>query len=231
VNVLAIIPARGGSKGLPRKNVLPLAGKPLIAHTIDHARQAACVTRVVVSTDDPEIAKISHETGAEVIGRPPEISGDEATSESALTHVLDSLSEVAGYTPELVVFLQCTSPIRLPDDIDRAVAKLIEAGADSLVSVVRFQPYIWHVADGRAVSSSYDYRARPRRQDKRPEYQENGSIYVFKPWVLCQLGNRLGGKMALYEMDRSTIVDIDAPADFTLCECILSSLQTGSELQ
>ncbi len=104
MNCLAIIPARGGSKGIPRKNVLPLAGKPLIAYNIQAARQARLITRVVVSTDDDEIAEVSRRFGAEVVRRPAEISGDTASSELALLHTLETLRVTEGFVPDLVCF-------------------------------------------------------------------------------------------------------------------------------
>ena len=124
MQVLAIIPARGGSKGIPRKNIRILAGKPLIAYTIEHARQTPSVKRIVVSTDDPEIAAVSEQYGAEVVWRPAEISGDTATSESALLHVLNYLKDAEDYEPDLIAFLQATSPLRHPDDIQNAINKL-----------------------------------------------------------------------------------------------------------
>ena len=126
--VLAIIPARGGSKGIPRKNVRPLLGRPLLAHSIEHARQAPSVTRVVVSTDDAEIAAVARRFGAEVVDRPAEISGDAASSESALLHVLDHLRDAEGYEPDLVVFLQATSPLRRPGDVQGAIETLDARG-------------------------------------------------------------------------------------------------------
>lgn len=221
---LAIIPARGGSKGIPRKNVRPLAGKPLIAHTIEHARQAHSVSRVVVSTDDPEIATVSQHYGAQVVWRPAEASGDTASSESALLHALDFLEQTEGYQPDLVVFLQCTSPIRRPKDIDQAVQTLLDEDADSLLSVVPFHLFIWRLVDGQGQSVDYDYHRRPRRQNRQPEYMENGSIYVFKPWVLRQFDNRLGGKIALYVMDSWSSVDINTLRDLELCEWIASRI-------
>ena len=226
--VLAIIPARSGSKGIPGKNLRPLAGKPLVVHTIEHARAATRVNRVVVSTDGAEIAEAARRAGAEVVDRPAEIAGDTASSESALRHVLDFLAERERYSPDVVVFLQCTSPIRRPDDVDGAIRKLVESGADSLLSVVRTHRFLWREVDGRAEAVNYDPDHRPRRQDRPPEYQENGSIYVFKPWVLAERDNRLGGKIALYEMDARSAVDIDDPEDFALCEHLLAT-GTGGE--
>lgn len=232
LKLIAIIPARGGSKGVPRKNARLLAGKPLVAHTIEQARQAICVTRVVVSTDDPEIGAISAEYGAEVVWRPAELSGDTATSESALRHALDQLQQVEGYEPDLVLFLQCTAPLRQPDDIDRAVQKLREEEADSLFSAVPFHRFLWRREgdDGAPRSFNYDHQHRPRRQDRAPEYLENGSIYIFKPWVLERYDNRLGGKIAIYEMDEASAVDIDTPQDFEWCELLLVERQRQQRL-
>ena len=131
---IAIIPARGGSKGVPRKNVRLLADKPLIAHSILDAQEATSVDFVYVSTDDEEIATVSANYGAAIIERPPELANDTASSESALIHALQQL-EHQGINPELLVFLQCTSPIRTGLDIDEAIAKLKAEKADSLLSV------------------------------------------------------------------------------------------------
>ena len=222
MRVLALIPARGGSKGIPRKNVRPLAGKPLVAHTIEHALQARLVNRVIVSTDDDEIADVSKQYGAEVIWRPAELSGDDASSESALVHAVDFLEETEGYRPDLVAFLQSTAPVRRNQDIDRAIQTLRDEGADSLLSVVPFHLFIWRSVARQARAVDYDYRRRPRRQDRAQEYMENGSIYVFKPGVLRQFNNRLGGKITLYEMDSWSSVDINTMRDLELCEWIVS---------
>ncbi|HEY9766444.1 MAG TPA: acylneuraminate cytidylyltransferase family protein, partial [Chroococcales cyanobacterium] len=119
--VLAVIPARGGSKGIPRKNVRLLAGKPLIAHAIEAARGSRSIDRVVVSTDDTEIGRVAERFGAEVVWRPTEISGDTASSEAALLFTLDFLESKEGYRPDILVFLQCTAPLTLAEDIDDTV--------------------------------------------------------------------------------------------------------------
>ena len=224
MDVVAVIPARGGSKGLPRKNVRPLLGEPLIAHTITQSLHSEYVSRTLVSTDDDEIASISVQCGAEVIERPPSISGDNASSEQALLHVLDELQRRESFSPDLVVFLQCTSPIRRDYDIDRAIETLADSGSDSLLSVCRFHRFIWRAEDGVPVSQNYDYQNRQLRQNLSPEFMENGSIYVFKPWVLRKLDNRLGGKIHLYEMDYFSSFEIDTLEDFILCEAILQRI-------
>ena len=224
--IISIIPARGGSKELPRKNVLPFLREPLIAHTIRQSLRSQRVNRTFVSTDDEEIASVSIRCGADVIKRPSEISGDAATSEQALHHALDELERRESYTPDLVVFLQCTSPIRGDNDIDDAIDSLMASGADSLLSVCQFHRFIWRIQQGRPTSFNYDYRNRQLRQYLSPEFMENGSIYIFKPWVLLQFDNRLGGKIQLYEMDYFSSFEIDTLDDFMLCEAIMECLDS-----
>lgn len=220
--ILAIIPARGGSKGIPRKNLQPLAGKPLLAHTIEQARRTPAITRVVVSTDDVEIASVAQQYGAEVIWRPAEISGDTATSEAALLHVLDHLQDNEGYEPDLVVFLQATSPLRQPHDVQRAIETLQGEQADSLFSACPVHGFVWRREGDRLSSVTYDYRSRPRRQEIGGEdLIENGSIYIFKPWVLRKYGNRLGGKIAVYRMHPLDSFQVDEPDDLKLIEQLL----------
>ncbi len=216
--IWVIIPARGGSKGIPRKNIKLLAGKPLIAYTIEHALQAKSVSRVIISTDDAEIEKVSIDCGAEVVKRPAEISGDTASSEVALLDVLEQLKQKEGCQPELVVFLQCTSPIRSPNDIDKAVKTLQDDKSDSLLSVVESHRFFWRKTADGVESINYDYKNRPRRQDHEKEYMENGSLYIFKPWVLYEEGNRLGGKISLYPMTPWSSFEIDDHDDWAICE-------------
>lgn len=219
--ILALIPARGGSKGIPRKNVKPFAGRPLIEHTIEDALASASVTRTAVSTDDDEIAEVSRAAGADVIRRPDEFATDEASSESALRHALEHLREEENYQPDLVVFLQCTSPIRTGDDIDAAVDLIEETGADSLVSAVEWEGFTWRRgSNAQADPVNYDPGNRPRRQDRERTYVENGSIYVFRPEVLLEEGHRLGGETVLFEMGYWSSFEIDEPEDFELCELL-----------
>ncbi len=224
---IAIIPARGGSKGLPGKNIRTLAGKPLIAHSIINVKEAKLVDRVYVSTDDNEIAKISKDYGAEIINRPEELAGDTASSESALIHAVEQI-EATGVTIDLVVFLQCTSPIRTETDIDNGIRKVKTEGADSLLSVSPSHRFLWQEIDGITKSINYNYRHRPRRQDMQPQYVENGSIYIFKPWVLKELNNRLGGKVTLFPMSEAASWEIDSLLDFEIAESLLTKQVTAN---
>lgn len=219
--VCALIPARGGSKGVPRKNIRRVAGRPLLVHSIEAAREAPSVDRVVVSTDDDEIAAVAEQHGAEALRRPAEISGDTASSESALLHALDVLRDADGYEPGLVVLLQATSPLRRPGDVQNAIDLLRAEDADSLFSAFRPSPFIWQVEGGRVVPVNYDPTRRPRRQDRTDHVLlENGSIYVFKPDVLRATGSRLGGKIVAYEMDALHSFEIDEPSDLALIEAL-----------
>lgn len=221
MEIVVIIPARGGSKGLPGKNIHLIGGKPLIAHTIQDAQEAHLVDQVYVSTDDAEIASVSRSYGAEVIQRPTELATDTSSSESALIHALIEI-EKTGVSPELLVFLQCTSPLRNGSDIDRAIEQLRSENADSLLSVSPNHRFLWHLLDGVAESINYDYRQRKRRQDMNPQYMENGSIYILKPWVLKELNNRLGGRISLFIMSEEQSYDIDSLNDFEYAEFLLS---------
>jgi YrbI family 3-deoxy-D-manno-octulosonate 8-phosphate phosphatase len=220
-SILAVIPARGGSKGVPRKNLAPLGGKSLLTYSIGHALSAKLVTRTVVSTEDAEIAEVARQWGAEVIPRPLELASDTATTESVLLHALSHLEQEEQYVSDLVVLLQPTSPFRQAGAIDQAIELLWQSGADSLLSVYRSHDFYWKQVDGWAQPVNYNYKARPRRQDQEPQYVENGSIYVTRTDILKGEGNRLGGKIAILEMSFLDSIQIDTMEDLLLAEQIL----------
>lgn len=214
--VVAIIPARGGSKGIPRKNIRPLAGRPLIAWTIKDALESGCVGEVHVTTDDPEIAEVARQHGADAIMRPPALATDTSSSESALLHALDQL-EWNAPPVDIVVFLQATSPIRTGRHIAEALAKFRETRADSLLSVCPAHVFLWEERDGLGVPLNYNPLHRPMRQQMR-QYRENGSLYLFTPGLLRETGCRLGGRIALYPMPEACGLDIDSEADWVEAE-------------
>lgn len=216
--ILAIIPARGGSKGIPRKNVLPLGGKPLIAHTIEAARAARRVTRVVVSTDDDEIADVSLAYGAEVVRRPPELASDMARSEDALLHVLSSLEAAEDYRPAIIVFLQCTSPLTSAEDIDGTIDALLEGDADSAVAVTAFHYFLWKMESEEAVGVNHDKKVRLMRQQREPEYLETGAVYALRAQGFLASRHRFFGKTMLHETPAERRLEIDDPGDFRLAE-------------
>jgi YrbI family 3-deoxy-D-manno-octulosonate 8-phosphate phosphatase len=218
---VAIIPARGGSKGIPRKNVRLLKDKPLLAYSVEQALLSGVADRVLVSTDDEEISRIAWRCGGEAISRPPGISGDKATSEAALAHALEYVRQTQADEPEFVIFLQATSPLRRQEDIRDAVQTLRNERGDSLFSASPLQGFLWRVERDGPRSFNYDYRHRPMRQESADDVVENGSIYVFKPWVLREFGNRLGGKICVYRMQGHHYFQIDEPGDFRILEALL----------
>ena len=228
MSTLAVIPARGGSKGIPRKNVALLAGRPMVAWTIDAARGARRVDRVVVSTDDAEIASVSRQWGAEVVMRPAELSGDAASSESALRHVLDSLRESEGYEPELLVFLQCTSPLTLAEDIDGVVERLLESGADTALSVTPFHYFLWREgAGGEAEGVNHEKARRPLRQDREPQYLETGAVYAMRTAGFREAGHRFFGKTVMQGMPAERCGEVDEPEDLVRMDERLRAREAG----
>jgi N-acylneuraminate cytidylyltransferase len=221
LEILAVIPARGGSKGIPGKNLLPIGGLPLVARSVLAARHAGRVTRVVVSTDDPGIEQIARQYQADVVQRPAAISGDRASSESALLHVLDVLRETEDYHPDLLVFLQCTSPLTEPEDIDGTIGTLIDRQADSALAAVPFHYFLWKEnADGSADGVDHDKSVRPMRQDRQPEYLEAGSVYVMRTEGFRRAEHRFFGKTVLHPTPARRRWEIDEPADLPIAEAM-----------
>lgn len=227
--ILALIPARGGSKSLPRKNVLPLGGIPLIGHTIRAAQAASLVTRIAVSTEDSEIAGLARRFGAEVINRPIALAGDEATSESALVHALDHLEAVEGYRPDILCFLQCTSPLTAPEDIDGVLGTMIAANADTALAVTPFHHFLWqHDSQGDAVGVNHDKAVRLRRQDRQKEFLETGAVYAMSAKGFQIARHRFFGKTVLHEMPASRVLEIDYPEDFLLAAERMNTLKKAT---
>jgi CMP-N-acetylneuraminic acid synthetase len=212
MEILGLIPARGGSKGIPRKNLAPVAGKSLLAWTVDAAHGAETLTRVVVSTDDDEIAAAA---GAEVLRRPAELGGDDTPMLDVIRHAIAELR------PDLLVLLQPTSPLRRSEHVDGAVSLLLETDADSVVSVCevphRYEPdSLMDLVDGRLVARGKAHS----RQEKATVYARNG------PAVLALRADRLGrdlyvGDCRAFVMDQRSSLDVDTPFDLEVAELLL----------
>lgn len=224
MEILAIIPARGGSKGIPGKNIKPFAGYPLIAWTIAASRTAAAVSRTIVSTDSMEIKHVAEQYGAEVpFLRPAELATDSSQTEPTLLHVLNTLKEQEGYEPDAVLLLQPTSPIRFTGTIDALAKHFINGNYDAVLSVFEGHHFKWQ--DSKNPTALYDYTNRPLRQDLGEEnriYSETGSMYLTKTATLLEEGNRLGGHIGMIETDLLENIDIDTLDDFRLTELIAS---------
>lgn len=215
--IVAIIPARGGSKGIPKKNIIDFCGKPLIAWSILQSRSSELIGEVYVSSDDDEIIDISCKYGAKVIHRPKELATDFSSSEEALLHAISIIERKINI--DLIVFLQAIAPLRETKDIEGALKEFRTQKVDSLFSAARLEDFfIWRKTSGGFESINYDYKNRVRRQDIETQYVENGSIYIFKPFVLKKYNNRLGGKIGIYQMEFWKTWEIDTMEDKELCE-------------
>lgn len=218
-NIIVIIPARGGSKGLPHKNVLPFNGKPLVVHSIDYAKDCHMVDTVYVSTDSNEISLVSSNSRASIINRPSEISGDTASTESAIEHVLSTLK----VKPDIIVLLQPTSPFRPKNSLTKALEKFIKYDFDSLLSISTTHRFFWAMDGDNNIYPKYDYLNRPRRQDLKrvnTNFIENGSLYIFTYDHFLTIKNRLGGKIGYIEFDEKYSHEIDTELDFKFLEAL-----------
>jgi len=217
---LAIIPARGGSRGIPRKNLRPLCGKPLIAHIIGAARASGVLDRVIVSTEDPDIASVAREEGAEVpFSRPANLARDETPTLPVLRHAIGFLEEAEGYRPDYVVLLYPTSPLLRPERIREAVLLAREGGLDSVLAVVEDRGHFW-IRQGDTWDRLYP-REIANRQLVPPLYRETGALYLATRALLMGENRITGGKMGFILMGRDETVDIDEPGDWELAEFLM----------
>ena len=220
--ILVIIPARGGSKGLPGKNIKLLNNMPLIAHSIKYAQECAIVNKILVSTDCKKIAKIAVEYNAEVIDRPDSISGDEATTESAIEHTLTQSPN----KPDIIIILQPTSPLRPKNSLENALNTFQNGRYDSLLSISPTHRFLWKISDELA-TPMYDYKDRPRRQDISEinmTFIENGSVYIFTYEHFIKTKNRLGGKIGYIIFPEEYSLEIDSETDFKIMEKLCENI-------
>ncbi|MFD7131325.1 cytidylyltransferase domain-containing protein [Streptomyces sp. NPDC059894] len=225
--VLAVIPARGGSKGVPAKNLAAVGGVPLVVRAVRECRAARLVTDVVVSTDDRAIAAAAREAGAEVVLRPAAIAGDTATSEAAVRHALDAHEALHGAAVDVVLLVQCTSPFLVREDIDGVAAAVVENGADTAVTVAPFHGFVWRDAedatDAEAAQAArngtgghgvnHDKSYRPRRQDRPQDFLETGAAYAMDAAGFREHGHRFFGRTDLVRTDPARVLEIDDPHD------------------
>jgi N-acylneuraminate cytidylyltransferase len=226
VEVLAVIPARGGSKGIPRKNVVELLGRPLLWWSVRSALEAETVTRTVLSTDDAEIAEVGREAGAEVpFLRPAELAGDDVLDLPVFEHVLTTLARAEGYRPDLVVHLRPTSPLRPAGLVDEGVRALAaDPAADSLraVTVPANNPFkMWRISGGvlvPLVDSGIPEQYNQPRQALPPAYWQTGTLDVMRPATVLELHSMTGRRILPMVIDPELAVDIDDPVSLALAE-------------
>ena len=204
--ILGVIPARGGSKGIKKKNIRSIAGKPLIAWTIEAARESKFLDRIVVSTEDAEIANVAREWGAEVIDRPVELATDTATTLSVLQDLIQKIPA------DIVVLLQCTSPVRTPGLIDRCIGKYRKSGADAVATGFMCNLFEWGT-----------YSAR--RQELKEFFHDDGNVYVINAQNVRN-GDLFSGKRETILVPRECTFEIDDEFDFWINEQILKKTST-----
>src|SRR3989344_7053461 len=211
LKILTIIPARGGSRGVPRKNIRLLNGKPLIAYAIEAAAGSGVIDQLVVSTEDNEIADVARRHGAEVVIRPKELASDTALTEPVMTHALETL-ENGGYHPDFISLIQCTSPFLTSHVIKEAAGKVAGGGFDSCITVFypRRHEFKWKKGEGGRFIPEHDPENRPRRQDIILPYHENGAFYITRTDLFKSSKNRFGGSSA-----RVAAVFIDEASSLT----------------
>lgn len=215
--VLAVIPARGGSKGVPAKNLAPVGGVPLVARAVRECRAARLVTDVVVSTDDQAIAAAAREAGAEVVLRPAAIAGDTATSEAAVEHAMDTHEALHGTPVDVVMLVQCTSPFLVREDVDAVAGAVAEQGADTAVAVAPFHGFVWRDATGTDEAGegghgvNHDKSFRPRRQDRPQDFLETGAAYAMDAGGFREHRHRFFGRTELVRTDPARVLEIDDP--------------------
>jgi CMP-N,N'-diacetyllegionaminic acid synthase len=224
-NVLAITPARGGSKGVPRKNIKPMAGKPLIQYTIEAARACPLITRYIVNSEDAEIRGVAERLGVETQDRPEDFWHDNTFQEvdRLLIWAVGDL-EQKGVKIDLVVLLYPTAPLRPTRAITDCIDLVLNQGYDSALTLREDRSYIWQRTDqGSTVEPvNYDPKRRgPNQLEGWNQWVENKAVYVMKRDLLMETGCRLGGKIGYVEMDKMGSIDIDRPEDFRLAELIL----------
>lgn len=228
-NIVAIVPARGGSKIILRKNIRLLNGKPLIYYTINEAQASKYVPRVLVSTEDREIAEIAKGYGAEVIPRPVELAQDDTPSLPVYRQVIKYLEDVENSHPDAVVFLQPTSPLRKAEDIDGAIEKFLQTNCDSIVSVceVEHPPHWMYTLEGDRLKPIIEGGEMvTRRQDAPRVYRLNGAIFVTRSDVIMKQNSLVGHNTGAYIMSLERSVDIDTELDFRLTELLMSERES-----
>jgi CMP-N,N'-diacetyllegionaminic acid synthase len=221
MNVLAIIPARGGSKGIPGKNIKKINGKPLLHYTISASLKSKFISKTIVSTDDIKIAKIAKKIGAEIIIRPKNLANDKAQIEPAIDHVLELLKNKEKYVPDVIILLQNTSPLRTSKHIDNAFNKFKRKKLDSILSASPSHQFIWRTRNQIAKPFNYDPNHRLNRQEISKDFKENGAIYITKYKNFIKSKCRISGKTGIFEMAEEQSFEVDSKTDFAIIEFLL----------
>ena len=213
MDIMAIIPARGGSKGIPLKNLKLLNGKPLIDYSINSSIKSKFITRTIVSSDHPKILKRAEKLGAEILKRPKNLATDSSKLEPVMEHCLNYFKLKENYIPDIIILLQNTSPLRTKKHIDDALNIFLNSKFDSMLSGYISHNFVWKIKNERVIPVNYNPKKRPNRQEFNNQFIENGAIYITKYSSFKKSKCRISGKIGFFEMGKELSIDIDTKSD------------------
>ena len=213
MKVLSIIPARGGSKGIPLKNLVMLNQKPLLYYTVTASLKSKIINKTVVSTDNKKIGKVALKLGAEVVYRPKKLATDTTSLEPVIEHVLNYLNRHQNYTPDIIVILQNTSPLRTAKHIDEALTLMRKQNYDSILSGFSIHTFLWKKSKKVIIPLDYNPKKRPNRQSMDEQLFENGAIFATKTSCFTKNKCRISGKIGFYNMPLESSYNVDSYDD------------------
>lgn len=228
MKILSVIPARGGSKGIPMKNIVKINGKSLLHYSINSSLNSKYITKTIVTTDNQKIANEAKRLNADVVIRPKKLSTDKSQIEPAIEHVLKTLKK-KNFVPDIIILLQNTSPLRNNKHVDEAIEIFLKKKYDSIISVYPAHEFLWRVKNDRIVPISYDPKKRPNRQQIKKEFLENGSIYITKFSAFIKSKCRVSGKIGIYEMTKEDSLQIDSKEDLKIISSILKKYKNTNK--
>lgn len=228
VRTVAVVPARGGSKGIPGKNLRPVGGVPLVARAARSALAVAAIDAVYVSTDDVAIADAARAVGAQVIERPDSLAIDTATSEAALLHALDVI-EADEEPVDVLVFIQATSPFIRPSDLATAIERVQSGQEDVVFSAFETYAFLWSPTDSGVIGANHDEAFRPRRQDREPHWQETGAFYVMRADGFRDAGFRFFGRVGIQSVPEEWAIEVDVPAELERSQLLAMHFQDAAK--
>jgi len=213
MEIMAIIPARGGSKGIPLKNLKLLNGKPLIDYSINGSLKSKFITRTIISSDHPKILKRAEKLGAEILKRPKHLATDSSQLEPVMEHCLNHFKLKENYIPDIIILLQNTSPLRTKNHIDDALSTFLDSKFDSMMSCYSSHYFLWTLKKNILSPKNHDPKNRANRQQMNNQFIENGAIYITRYTAFKKSHCRISGKIGLYEMPKELSIDIDNKLD------------------
>ena len=229
MEILSIIPARGGSKGIPLKNIVLINKKPLLYYTVKASLKSKLVTRTIVSTDDEHISKVAKALGSEVIKRPKKLANDHISLEPSISQILDHLKKIENYKPDIILILQNTSPLRNSKHIDEALTLLKKRNYDSVLSGFSYYTFLWKKRKDSTVKPlNYNPRKRPNHQKMDEQLYENGALFATTYDAFKKSGCRISGRIGFYKMPIELSYNIDTFDDLEDVKRIMGTLGKSS---